>query len=185
MSEQVEPVARSGRIQRVGMRGLLVVGLVAASSLGCNVIETVFGGDVFIRNMVAGQKLSNGQVDCWLTLEFKGLPENARDIRVRFESVALEEPAEFDWAYIARHDVVSQGARFGSGHAPLKKTTPSSPPPLGEELKVNFPLRAKRKLDPAPSAIWLHASVYYGYDEQDSDKRRLDHVYERESGSFF
>ncbi len=160
---------------------------IAATASGCNWIETTFGGDVVIEEMVAGQSVSNRALSCWLTFDFKRLPDGVdpTDVKVRFESIALREPAEFDWRYIATHDVERAGERFGSGHRPIPESTPGAPPPLNRPLKVKFELPGKEKIEDAPTAIWLNATIYWGGQEQDSDKRRLDHAYSRTEGGFF
>jgi hypothetical protein len=38
-------------------------------------IDAVIGGDVAITKMVPGESVGGGTLDCWLTLEFKDLPE--------------------------------------------------------------------------------------------------------------
>jgi hypothetical protein len=110
---------------------------------------------------------------------------STRDIRIRFESIALEEPAEFDWAYIASRDVVAAGSDFGSGHRAADETQPGAKPPLGKPTKVRLPLRAKRKIEDAPSTLWLEAKLYWGGKEQDSERRTIEHVYSSSPDGFF
>jgi len=170
-------------------RNSVVLGVLAMCLLGlpgCNMVEAVFS-DARLVDMVAGQHVASGELGCWLEIEFKSLPAGVdpTDVRVRFESIALVEPADFDWRYISQHDVVSKGGSFGSGYRPNGRTSPDSAPPLGETVRVRFPLRARSKIDNAPSPIWLEAHLYWGDREQSSRKRTLDHVYESKSGSFF
>jgi hypothetical protein len=137
--------------------------------------------------MVPGGNIANGQLDCWITLEFTRYPDGAdlRDVRIRFESTALEQPAEFDWAYIASRDVVAQGTDFGSGHRQAEATQPGENPPLGQPTKVRLPLRAKRKIENAPATLWLEAELYWGGAKQDSVRRSLEHVYASTPDGFF
>ena len=96
--------------------------------------------------MTPGGNVATGQLECWLTMEFKNMPDgDARDIRVHFSSEALQDDAEFDWSYIAAKDVI-KGENFGDGNRKNEATTPESEPPLGQPLKVKFPLAAKRRL---------------------------------------
>jgi hypothetical protein len=161
--------------------------LLALSLSGCNVIDIVTGHGAEITNMTPGGDISGGGMDCWLTLEFKGLPEgaDARDVRVRFESVALEEPAEFDWAFIASHDKISAGDAFGSGYHNNSETTANTDPPLGQPIKARFPLKARTEIANAPSPLYLEAELYWGGKKRDSAKRTIGHVYSHTPNSFF
>jgi hypothetical protein len=182
------------RTARPGIRarGSLACAVLALSILsmavaGCNFIDVVLGRHATISKMVPGGSIASGRLDCWVTIEFDRYPDAAdlRDVRVRFESVALEEPAEFDWAYIASRDVVSAGTDFGSGHRAADATQPGAKPPLGQPTKVRLPLRAKREIEDAPSTLWLEATLYWGGKEQDSERRTLEHVYASTPGGFF
>ena len=163
----------------MGRKMLVPCLLLTFAVVGCNPFS-----DATIRKMVPGASVASGNFECWLTLEFKDYPKGAdpRDVRVRFESLALEEPAEFDWSFIASHDVVPKGTGFGSGHAPYEASSASTDPPLGQELKVKFPLRARDRIDDAPKRLYLHASLYWGGKRQASMKRTIEHVYQAESG---
>jgi hypothetical protein len=153
----------------------------------CNVIDIVTGHGAEITNMTPGGDISSGGMDCWLTLEFKGLPEgaDARDVRVRFESVALEDPAEFDWAFIASRDKISAGDAFGSGYHNNDETTANTDPPLGQPIKARFPLKARAEIANAPSPLYLKAELYWGGKKRDSAKRTIEHVYSHSSNGFF
>lgn len=157
--------------------GLLAL---ATSLAGCNLIEAVFS-DASVSGMVPGGNVATGGLDCWLTLEFESLPDgiDPRDVRVRFESLALVEPAEFDWAYIASHDRLAKGQKFGSGHQPNEATRPDTDPPLGSPLKVRFPLNARRRIDDMPTPLWLEAQLFWGGVKQGSERRTIEHVYSR------
>jgi hypothetical protein len=108
-----------------------------------------------------------------------------KDVEVRFTSIALSREASFDWSYIASHDVLASGAKFGSGYQEATATQPNQNPPLGEAVKVRFPLHAKEMIENAPSPLWLHAELYWGGSKQDSDKDGIDHAYSRNEGGFF
>ena len=163
--------------RRIALPPLLA--LLCAAALGCS--------DAKLSNMIPGGNVATGRLDCWLTFEFESPPSGVdpRDVRVRFSSVALVEPAEFDWAYIASHDYLakSEGA-FGSGNTQAQHTTPDGAPPVGEAIKARFPLRAKQEIENAPSPLWLEAELWWGGKKQDSLKRTLEHVYESSPGSF-
>ena len=113
---------------RLGTRLACSAALLVAG-VGCNLIETAIGGDVAITEMVPGQSIGGDSLDCWLTLDFKRLPAgiNPTDVRVRFESVALTRPTEFDWNYIAMRDVIPAGTTFGSGYRDLTESKPDKP----------------------------------------------------------
>lgn len=182
--------SRSPAPRRPVVSGALIpclLGLCALALAGCNVIEAVLGQHAKLTEMVAGGNLGTGELECWLTLEFASYPEGVdpRDVRVRFSSIALAQPAEFDWSFIADHDRKAAGTAFGSGYRSADDTNPSEPPPLGEPLKVKFPLSAKRVIENAPRTIWLKAELYWGDDRQDSLKRTLEHVYVSEPNGLF
>ena len=159
---------------------LACVVALAGTLAGCNLIETAFS-NASLRGMVPGGNVATGQLDCWLVLEFESTPEgiDPKDVRVRFESMALLEPAEFDWAYIASHDRLAQGQRFGSGHKNNEATTPNTDPPLGSPMKVRFPLRARQRIDDMPTPLWLEAQLYWGGVKQSTERRTIEHVYSR------
>jgi hypothetical protein len=144
--------------------------LLCLASLACS--------DAKIDRMSSGGNLLNGELESWLVLEFQSYPSGVdpRDVVVRFHSEALDGTEEFDWAYIAGSDVTS-GERFGSGNRPNPHTTPSGDPPLGEPLKVKFPLYAKREILTENEVIWLHADLYWGGVRQDSAKQDIGRLY--------
>jgi hypothetical protein len=144
--------------------------LLCLASLACS--------DAKIDRMSSGGHLLSGELESWLVLEFDSYPKGVdpRDVVVRFHSEALDETAEFDWAYIAASDVVS-GERFGSGNRPNGDTTAATDPPLGQPLKVKFPLYARREILTANRRIWLHADLYWGGVRQDSAKQDIGRLY--------
>ena len=150
---------------------------------GCNLIDLTLGRHASLSHMSPGGNLGDGELECWLTLEFQRYPEDSdlRDVVVRFESIALAEPAEFDWSFIARNDKIARGERFGLGYREAEMTSPAKPPPLGEPTKVRFPLRAKLMIDDAPSTLYLEADLYWGGVKQDSLRAGIEHVYSRAS----
>jgi hypothetical protein len=166
---------------------VLALSIAALAAAGCNFIDVVRGRHARISNMVPGGSIATNRLDCWITLEFDRYPDAAdlRDVRVRFESVALESPAEYDWAYIASHDVVAAGSAFGSGHRDAPETQPGEDPPLGKPTMVQLPLRAKRVIEDAPATLWLEAQLHWGGKKQDAERRTLEHVYSTTPGGFF
>jgi hypothetical protein len=148
----------------------LVFLLIWLAMLGC--------ADATIDNMIPGGNIGSGELECWLVLEFDSYPDGAdlRDISVRFHSNALTDTPEFDWAYIAERDVIS-GKRFGDGHSPNQATSAASEPPLGQPMKVKFPLYAKPELETSTNEIWLHADLYWDGVKQDSMKRDIQRLY--------
>ena len=153
------------RTPRTALTLILVAGLAACS-------------DAKIDNMVPGGNIGSGALECWLTLQFDKLPQSAdpRDVTVRFRSVALEGEPEFDWGFIAGRDVTA-GKKFGSGNRPNDATTARTDPPLGQPLKVRFPLAAKREITTRSHEVWLHADLYWGGKKQDSMKRDIQRLY--------
>jgi len=176
--------SRNPRHSRWAVSALLLVALAAA---GCNFIDVVRGRHAMLSEMVPGGNIGNGELDCWLTLEFGRYPDGAdlRDVRIRFDSIALVEPVEFDWDYIASHDMIAQGGDFGSGYRKAEVTRPGEDPPLGQPTKIRLPLRARRQIENAPSTLWLEAELSWGGVVQDSAKRTIEHVYSRSPDGFF
>ena len=163
------------------LRSKLRVFILAAALcwlVGCGPVASLFN-DARIIAITPGQSINGGDLDCWLTLEFDEVPSgiDPQDIKVRFESVALVEPSEFDWAYIAAHDVVSAGDHFGAGYNENLATSPDGPPPAGMPVKVRFKLHPKEKLENKPDTLYLHATVFWGGQREDSTKRAIEHVY--------
>ena len=144
--------------------------LIWIAMLGC--------ADARIDNMIPGGNIGSGELECWLVLEFDSYTDGAdlNDVSVRFHSNALDDTPEFDWAYIAERDVIS-GKRFGDGNRRNEATSAASEPPLGQPIKVKFPLYAKRELETRTHEIWLHADLYWGGVKQDSMKRDIQRLY--------
>lgn len=161
---------------------------VASGGLGCNMIDAALGRDAHLSNLVPGQSVQGGDLQCWLTFEFDRVPDDidARDVVVRFSSPALRHPVEFDWDYIASHDmIVPEGnASFGTAHRSNEASTPSKPPPVGAPFKVKFSLPAKERIENAPSTLWLRADLVWGGAEMDSTERTIEHVYASTRGGF-
>jgi hypothetical protein len=166
---------------------VLALSLASLSVAGCNFIDVVRGRHAKLTKMVPGGNIANGELDCWVTLQFDRYPDGVdlQDVRVRFTSIALAEPAEFDWKYIASRDVTAAGSDFGSGHRNADETQPGENPPLATPTKVRLPLRAKREIENAPSTLWLEAELHWGGKKQDSLKRSLEHVYASTPDGFF
>jgi len=161
---------------------------VVSGAVACNMIDAVLGNHAHLSNMVPGQSVHGGDLQCWLTLEFDRMPEgiDARDVVVRFTSPALRHPAEFDWKYISSHDMlVPEGSQaFGSGNRANTASTASTPPPIGMPIKVKFMLPAKETIENAPSTLWLRAEIIWGGSEMDSVDRTIEHVYASTPGGF-
>lgn len=172
---------------RLRLAALLGAFALLATAPGCNLIDIALGRHAHISRMVPGTSVTSGQLDCWLTLEFKRYPEDVdlRDVRVRFESIALAGPAEFDWHFIATHDKLAKGHAFGSGYREAEMTSPAKPPPLGQPTKVRFPLQAKSVIEDAPRILYLEAELYWGGKKQDSVRHTIEHAYATEPNSFF
>lgn len=191
MTRQVRPDPPDTATRRNGSPFPLLLGLTLASALAafpaCNLIDIALGRHAKLSEMVPGGNVGTGELECWLTLQFDRYPDgvNLQDVRVRFDSLALQAPQEFDWRYIAEHDQVPRGTKFGSGYRENERTEPRKDPPLGAPFKVRFPLRAKRRIENAPSTIWLTAELYWGGEKQHSSRRSLEHVYSRTSDGFF
>ena len=159
----------------------------ALALAGCNVIDAITAKPVRIARMVPGGNVATGGLECWLTLEIGEWPSGAAadDLRVRFSGLALETPAEFDWAFVAANDVVAAGSEFGSGHAPATATRPDAPPPAGASIKIRFPLDAKQEIAEAPDLLELDAEVLVGGRRVDHERRSIEHVYSRAGNTFF
>jgi hypothetical protein len=157
----------------------------ASGVLGCGPVAALFS-DARITAITPGQSINGGDLDCWLTLEFDEVPNgiDPQDVRVRFESIALVEPSEFDWTYIAENDVVSAGDHFGAGYNDNTATTPGSPPPAGMPIKARFKLHPKEKLENKPDTLYLHATLYWGGKREDTTKQAIEHVYASTPGGF-
>jgi hypothetical protein len=155
------------RFRQFSTAGLLLFWL---AILGCR--------DAKIDGMSSGGNILSGELESWLVLEFKDYPADAgpRDVVVRFPSEALSDTEEFDWDFIADSDVIA-GERFGSGNRPNSATTAADGPPLGQPVKVKFPLYAKREIMSDNRAIWLHAYLYWGGVRQDAAKQDIRRLY--------
>ena len=150
---------------------------------GC---DPVFWRDARISEMVPGGSIATGQLDCWLTLEFIEPPEgDPLDVLVRFDSMAMSRPMEFDWSFIAGRDVRTQGGAFGSGHRANADTTPSDAPPIGVPIRVKFPLQAKEYIEMSRvGSLYLTADLYWGGVKHHSVRRTINHIYTPDDGSF-
>jgi hypothetical protein len=171
---------------RGAWRALLAVATLTllAASPGCNVVDALRDPALEVVEMVPGANVATGGLDCWLTVEIAGpAPEgiDPSDLRVRFRSPALPEPVDFDWAWIADHDVVVDPADAapGGGHRYATRTRPDAAPPVGERVKVRFPLSTRGIVADAPSPVWLEAELVWGGTAIDRDRRTIEHVYSR------
>ncbi len=151
--------------------------LICLVAVGC--------GNAKIEKMVGGGNIASGHLECWLDLNFKKLPSgiDPRDVKVLFSGAAVAREVEYDWEYIAEHDVVQRGTKFGSGYRPNTETTPDSDPPLNMTIRVKFPLEAQQVVEQFSSKIWIKAELYWGGKKQDSDKEDVQRLYQSESGT--
>jgi hypothetical protein len=134
-----------------------------------------------ITEMVPGMSKELDRLECWITIEFKKVPGgmNPRDVKVRFSSIALDKPAEFDWEYIAAHDVLPVGDM--QGYKDNSDSQPDRDPPLGVPIRVNYALQAKERIYiPAGEAIKIRAELFWGGKLVDSEEGIIEHVYERQ-----
>ncbi len=88
--------------------------------------------------------------------------------------------AEFDWSFIADRDVTAGDGKLGSGNRRNDATTAQTDPPLGQPLKVRFPLEAKPEINIVGDSVWLHADLYGCGTKQDSIKRDIQRLYSAE-----
>jgi hypothetical protein len=134
---------------------------------------------VEITKMVPGLNGGMSGLECWLALEFNSLPSgDARDLAVVFEGEAIRGGQQrFDWDYIASRDMTASGQRVPNG-----ATNPQSAPPVGQAIKVNFPLRANSVVEESSYSMPLVATVYWGGVKQDSSEKTVGHAYSYESG---
>jgi hypothetical protein len=170
------------RAGRLGSGALVLLAAIGAAA--CNMIDTDLARNAELSHMVPASSDEAGELECWLTVEFKRYPKggNLRDVVVRFESIALAEPAEFDWEYIASRDKRTRREGFGAGLHEAEMTTPVSRPPLGQPTMVRFPLRARHVIDDAPDILYLEVELYWGGERQDSLRRTIEHVYSTQPG---
>ncbi len=147
----------------------------------CNLIDARPAHDAAISRMIPGPpaEADVDGFDCWLTLEFQRYPSegDGTDVVVRFDSIALAEPVEFDWAYIASHDKLTGREGFGSGLFEAEITHPGRRPPLGRPTQVRFPLPARASIENAPETLYLEAELYWGGERQDNVRQTLEHLY--------
>ena len=148
--------------------------VILLSAPGCSLLS-----DATISGMMPGMSDMMDKLECWLTIEFKKYPSdvNLRDVKVVFSSIALFNDETFDWQYIAAHDQIAQG--LGKGHKPNEESQPGVDPPLKTKIKVNYPLRARPKLENLDETITLKAELFWGGKKQGSLSQTIEHVYQR------
>ena len=152
-----------------------------AGATACNLIDARFGRHAELSQMVPGAaETQPEELGCWLTVEFMHYPPNVdpRDVQVRFESIALAEPAVFDWNYIAKHDLLTRRDGYGSGLHEAEVTHAAARPPLGQPTQVRFPLQLKRVIENAPAVLYLEAELYWGGHRQHAVRQTIEHVYQ-------
>ena len=170
---------------RVVVLASVVTGLALGVGPGCNKIDLSMGRHASLSRMAAGGSPNSGEIECWLTLEFKHYPDGVelRDVKVRFQSIALADPAEFDWSFIAANDKLAEAGTLAPNLAEAEVTDKSRPPPLGQPTMVRFPLRAKEVIEDAPATLYLEAELYWGGVKQHAIRRPIEHMYSHERGS--
>ena len=136
--------------------------------------------NVEITKMVPGMNAGMSGLECWITLNFKNEPAgDPRDLVLVFEGEAIAGGQQrFDWDYIASHDMTASGKRGHNG-----TTKPGSAPPVGKATRVNFPLRAKSKVEDAAYNMPLVATVYWGGVKQDQMQKSVGHTYRHENSA--
>ncbi|MBU8870191.1 MAG: hypothetical protein KOO60_04860 [Gemmatimonadales bacterium] len=135
-------------------------------------------GPASLSDMVPGMSKRMDKLECWVTIEFKKIPDgiDPKDVKLVFSSMALESDETFDWAYIAANDGIAQG--MGKGYAPNEASDPNQPPPLKVKCKAKYPLRAKPRLDLAlDQRLGLQVDLYWGGKKCDSMNQTIEHVY--------
>jgi hypothetical protein len=155
--------------------------LAAAFAAGaCNLVDGAVQHEATMSRMLPGRLGAGGRLDCWLTIEFERYPDGVdpHDVRVRFYSPALAEPAEFDWRYIAGNDVVARAAAHGGAPVPQDRTRPGEPPPLGEAIDIRFPLTTRPALASLRTPIRLQAELYWGGKSQGALQHDIEDLFE-------
>ncbi|MBI4028337.1 MAG: hypothetical protein HY360_25355 [Verrucomicrobia bacterium] len=150
---------------------------------GRQAYKTFIGeGNAKLPNMAVGG-LVGGNPRCWLTFDFRRIPEgiDPREVRVVFSSDALvTNPKTFEWGFIAGNAQVPKSS--GVGRVPAEGISAGQTPKLNYPFDVSFPLDLKPRLQaggPLP-AIWLEAQLFWGGRKQDTARTSLGHLYEAE-----
>jgi len=151
--------------------GVVVLGLLMA---GCG------SRNATISDMMP-TGLVSGKFGCWVTLEFKQIPEgiDARDVKVTFSSPCMPAPQSFDWAFIASHALVKKAS--GVGRERATKVSPNADPVLNYPIDLSFPLEAKDAVqDISASDFILDVELDWGGQKQDTDYASIRHLYSRQ-----
>jgi hypothetical protein len=149
--------------------------LILFSTPGCSLLSAAK-----LSDMLPGLSDTMDKLECWLTIEFKKYPDNIdlRNVKVVFSSVVLFEDQSFDWQYIAAKDLIPQG--LGKEFKRNDVSQPDQDPPLNVKVKVNYPLRARPRLElNVTKIIDLKAELFWGGKKQDSLSSTIEHVYQR------
>ncbi len=165
----------------MGIRNVAAAGIAAfvLSAAGCG-----FFRDAEISYMAPGGNLHTAHLECWMEITFSGEPPgDPRDVEVIFSSIAMPGPQKFDWAFISEHDLIRKGD--WRGYKANADTSAESNPPLETAIRVKFPLRSHDRFRvEAGDELELHATLYWGGEEQHSLSRTLGHVFAKEGGAF-
>lgn len=159
------------------MRRVLTTLVCCTAIAGCT-----YFSPASISDMIPGMSRDMEKLECWLTMEFRKVPSgiDPRDVKVKFRSFALEQEEAFDWDYIAAHDVIPKGDMQGNRDNP--ETQPDRDPPTKVPIKVNFPLKAKPRIEiPEGKLIEVDAELYWGGKLIDKEKKTIEHVYQRQA----
>lgn len=156
---------------------ILIVCLIMStllSAAGCSLLA-----DARLSEMMPGISEQMDKLECWLTIVFKKYPDDVdlRDVKVVFSSIALFADQSFNWQYIAANDQIAQG--LGKGYRPNAESLPDQDPPRNIKIKVNYPLRARPRLENLDETITLKAELFWGGKKQGSLSQTIEHVYER------
>lgn len=162
----------------------LALALLVGIGGGCS----FFGaGDAKINNMVAagdlfGNTRPDGELEVTLSIEFLQIPEgiDPQDVKVVFEGNTLEAGAitEFDWAYIASKAKQKMGGGQW-GRKAIPGLSPDSDPILNQEMDIFFNLDLEQRTE-TQGDLYVVATLYWGGQKQDSIRRSISHLYERE-----
>ncbi len=153
---------------------LVALAISLCQILACSALEPQDIPPAQLLSMIPPPPPVEGQPNCKLTLEFNDVPPqiDPKDVRVRFYSVAMRQPAEFDWSFIAANHTLPRS----SLPVPRRGDRAASPP-LGHAMRVEFPLAMRNDLAGVTGPVWLQAELYWGGEIQDSARMALGPIF--------